>query len=107
MYSDDDDDVVELHVLGCRVDIYRDKLSPMPKHGSMSLYVRRNRKARLDGKPRTSTSTFTQLLNSEYTVTKEGNVLPRMNLQKTKTKKSVCVGGWVGGGGERCKYRFA
>ena len=37
----------------------------MPKHGSVLLYVHRNRKAHLDGKLRTATSTFTQLLNSE------------------------------------------
>ena len=35
-----------------------------PKHGSMLLYVHRNRKTHEDGKPRTATSTFTQLLNS-------------------------------------------
>ena len=34
----------------------------MRKHGSMLLYVHRNRK---DGKPRTATSTLTQFLNSE------------------------------------------
>ena len=34
----------------------------MRKHGSVLLYVHRNRK---DGKPRTATSTLTQLLNSE------------------------------------------
>ena len=37
----------------------------MPKHCSVLLYVHRNRKAYYDGKPRTATSTFTQLLNSE------------------------------------------
>ena len=37
----------------------------MPKHGSINLYVHGNQKARLDGQPRTSTSTFTQLLNYE------------------------------------------
>ena len=42
----------------------RDKLWLVPKHGSMLLYVYRNHKAPLDGKPRTATSTFTQLLNS-------------------------------------------
>ena len=31
----------------------------------MLLYVHRNRKAYYDGKPRTATSTFTQLLNFE------------------------------------------
>ena len=35
------------------------------KHGSLLLYVHRNRKAHQDGQPRTATSTFTQLLNSE------------------------------------------
>ena len=37
----------------------------MRVHGSMLLYVHRNRKAHSDGVPRTATSTFTQLLNSE------------------------------------------
>ena len=37
----------------------------MPKHGSVLLYVHGNHKALYDGKPRTSTSTFTQLLNSD------------------------------------------
>ena len=36
----------------------------MPKHGSVLLYVHRNRKAHKDGEPRTATSTFTQFLNS-------------------------------------------
>ena len=41
-----DDDDVELNVLGCRVDIIvRDKLWPMRVHGSVLLYVHRNRKA--------------------------------------------------------------
>ena len=35
----------------------------MPKHGSIILYVHGNQKARLDGQPRTATSTLTQLLN--------------------------------------------
>ena len=35
----------------------RDKLWPMPKHGSIILYVHRNQKARSDGQPRTATST--------------------------------------------------
>ena len=39
-YSDDDDEV-ELHVLGSRLTYW----GPMPKHGSMLLYVHRNRKA--------------------------------------------------------------
>ena len=43
----------------------RDKLRPMPKHGSLWLYVHGNQKARLDGQPRTATSTLTQLLNYE------------------------------------------
>ena len=42
-YSADDDDV-ELHVPWMSADI-RDKLWPMPKHGSVLLYVHRNRKA--------------------------------------------------------------
>ena len=37
----------------------------MPKHDSMLLYVHRNRN---DKKPRTTTSTFTQLLNSVISV---------------------------------------
>ena len=41
----------------------RDKLWPMPKHGSIILYVHGNQKARSDGQPRTATSTLTQLLN--------------------------------------------
>ena len=36
----------------------------MPKHGSVLLYVHGNLKAHSDGKPRTATSTFTQLQNS-------------------------------------------
>ena len=40
--DDDDDDEVEFNVLGCRVDIYRDKLWPVRKHGSMLLYVHGN-----------------------------------------------------------------
>ena len=38
----------------------------MRVHGSMLLYVHRNHKAHYDGEPRTATSTFTQLLNSEH-----------------------------------------
>ena len=41
--DDDEDEDVELHVLGCRLTIW-DRLSPMPKHGSMLLYVHGNRK---------------------------------------------------------------
>ena len=37
----------------------RDKLRPMPKHGSILLYVHGNQKARWDGQLRTATSTFT------------------------------------------------
>ena len=32
----------------------------------MLLYVHRNHRAHYDGEPRTATSTFTQLLNSEH-----------------------------------------
>ena len=46
----------------------RDILWPMPKHGSINLYVHGNQKARQDGQPRTSTSTLTQLLNYEGTL---------------------------------------
>ena len=46
--------------------IIRDKLRPMLKHGSILLYVLENHKAPQDGKPRTATSTFTQLLNYEF-----------------------------------------
>ena len=42
------------------------KLWPMPEHGSVLLYVHRNCKAHWDRKPRTATSTFTQLLNSGW-----------------------------------------
>ena len=35
-----------------------DKLRPMPKHGSIILYVHGNQKARWDGQPRTATSTL-------------------------------------------------
>ena len=45
----------------------RDKLWPMPKHGSINLYIHGNQKAHWDGQPRTSTSTLTQLLNYERT----------------------------------------
>ena len=41
----------------------RDKLRPMPKHGSVNLYVHGNQKARWDGQLRTATSTLAQLLN--------------------------------------------
>ena len=41
----------------------RDKLWPMPKHGSIILYVHGNQKSRQYGQPRMSTSTLTQLLN--------------------------------------------
>ena len=44
--------------------IIRDKLRPMREHGSIWLYVHGNLKARWDGKPRTATSTFTQLLTT-------------------------------------------
>ena len=37
----------------------------MPKHGSVLLYVHRNRKAHYDWEPRTATATFTQLRSSE------------------------------------------
>ena len=36
----------------------------MREHGSILLYVHGNHEARLDGQPKTATSTFTQLLNS-------------------------------------------
>ena len=58
--AEDVDDDVELRVLGWHI---RDKLWPVPKHGSV-FYVHRNHLAHWDGKPRTATSTFTQLLNS-------------------------------------------
>ena len=41
----------------------RDKLRPMREHGSIVPDVHGNQKARLDGQPRTATSTLTQLLN--------------------------------------------
>ena len=43
----------------------RDKLRPMPKHGSVLLYVHGNQKARQDGQPWTATST----LHSSWTMT--------------------------------------
>ena len=46
----------------------RDKLWPMPKHGSINLYVHGNQKARYDGQPSTSTSTLTQLLNYDFLI---------------------------------------
>ena len=42
---------------------FRDKLRPIPKHGSINLYVHGSQKAREDGQPRKATSTLTQLLN--------------------------------------------
>ena len=49
--------------------MWADILGTMPiKHGSVLPYVHRNRKAaHWDGKPRTATSTFTQLLDSVAT----------------------------------------
>ena len=38
----------------------RNKLRPMPKHGSIQLYVHGNQKARQEGQPRTATSTLTE-----------------------------------------------
>ena len=55
-----------LKVLGCPLTfllLIWDNLRPMREHGSILLYVHGNHKARQDGKPRTSISTFTQLLN--------------------------------------------
>ena len=46
----------------------RDKLWPVPKHGSIILYVHGNQKARYDGQPRMSISTLTHLLNYEHVV---------------------------------------
>ena len=43
--DDDDDDEVMPNVLGCRRHI-RDKLRPMPKHGSIKLFVHGSQKAR-------------------------------------------------------------
>ena len=43
---------------------------PMPKHGSINLYVHGNQKARKDGQPRTATSTLTQLLSCNDSVHK-------------------------------------
>ena len=45
------------------VDILGTSCVPMPKHGSINLYIHGNQKARLDGQLRTATSTLTQLLN--------------------------------------------
>ena len=41
----------------------RDKLRPIREHSSIILYVHGSQKTRLDGQPRTATSTLTQLLN--------------------------------------------
>ena len=43
-HSADDDEVV-LNVLGCRRHI-KDKLKPMPKHGSIKVYIHGSQKAR-------------------------------------------------------------
>ena len=43
--DDDDDDEVMPNVLGCRRHI-RDKPRPMPKHGSIKLFVHGSQKAR-------------------------------------------------------------
>ena len=43
----------------CRFSDIRDKMRPMPKHGSIQLYVHGNPKAGQDGQPRTATSTLT------------------------------------------------
>ena len=47
------------------VDIFGTKLRPMPKHGSVTVYVHGNQKARYDGQSRTAIvdSLSTQLLN--------------------------------------------
>ena len=45
------------------VDVKQHEIKPMPKHGSIFLYVHGNQKARQDGQPRTAISTLTQLLN--------------------------------------------
>ena len=42
-----------------------DKLGPMREHGLLLIYVHGNHNAHSDGMPRTATSTFTQLLNSD------------------------------------------
>ena len=42
----------------CRFSDIRDKMRPMPKHGSIQLYVHGNPKAGQDGQPRTATSTL-------------------------------------------------
>ena len=61
-------DVVKCCLMSSDVSWHiRDKLWPVPKHGSINLYVHGNQKARYDGQPRTSTSTLTQLLNYDLT----------------------------------------
>ena len=40
----------------------------MRVHGSVLFYVHRSHKAHKDGEPRTAKSTFTQLLNSDWTL---------------------------------------
>ena len=59
--------------------IIRDKLIPTREHGSVLLYVHGNHKARSDGKPRTATSTLTQLLNSEATLGSNSIVIHSVN----------------------------
>ena len=63
--NDDDDDVERTSCSRMSGWHIRDKLWPMPKHGSVLFYVHKNRKAHLDEKPRMATSTFTWLLNSD------------------------------------------
>ena len=75
----------------------------MPKRGSVLLYVHRNRKAHYDGEPRTATSTFTQLLNSELQQ-RTGNlftasVIPASSRGRGWGGRGHRATGWGGGGG--------
>ena len=65
----------------------------MPKYGSIILYVHGNQKARLDGQPRTATSTLTQLLNY-------GALGKKKKKKKKAGRKEKSVSVW---GGEKKK----
>ena len=46
-----EDDDVEFNVLGCRIDMFRDKLRSMRVHGSVLLYVHRTTRLIRTGSP--------------------------------------------------------
>ena len=64
----------------------------MPKHGSIILYVHGNQKARLDGQPRTSTSTLTQLLNYGALGKKKKKKKKKKKAGRKEKSVSVCGG---------------